>query len=69
MGVAAQLFVRLLRTVGGGREAVGAQSHPRQKDDQRDVMKDLRIADIARRADDQSPDALNGGGFRLFAHS
>ena len=42
---------RLLGTVAGRAQAVGAQADPREKRDQREAMEDFGIADVARRSD------------------
>src|SRR5581483_8496833 len=52
------------RTVTGRRQTVGAQPHPGQEGDQRDVLEDRLVVQIARPADDDRLDLL---GERLLA--
>jgi hypothetical protein len=41
-----------LGSVAGGAQAVGTQPDPGEESHQREILKDVRIADVARRADD-----------------
>jgi hypothetical protein len=49
---------RLFGTVGGRREAVGAEPYPREKREQGNLVKAPWILDIARRADDPPSQSL-----------
>ena len=50
----------LLGPVGGGRQTVGAEAHPREQRDQRDFVKDGRI-EFALPAKQEALDTYNPG--------
>ncbi len=61
MRVGSQGPESLVWTVAGRRDAVRTQADPGQKSNQRDALMEMRVAQIAGRAEEEEPDSLKHG--------
>ena len=66
VGVLAKVLERLLGTVGRRGEPVGAEADPGQERDQRDLVEDARVVNVAGLAEDGPPHAREEGVTRVL---
>src|SRR5258705_485057 len=57
-----EVEVSLLRAVGGRRQPVGPEPHPREKGDQRQRMVDTRVEEVLGSSEKERPQSVEHGG-------